>query len=215
MSKNHILAALLAFLASSACVSAQTSSDLGTWCSIQAVKSWGQPYAMARLEHRSCNNISSTECWFLMAGAGYNLTKSLKGDLSYEFWKIPVSGNATVHKAVASLTGTLRREGLSASLREKYELAFNAAGGAPSSTLRSRLRVQYTPDRGVLRPYIMYEYFNGFSGTGWIRSLHYFGADINLGAHSGIDVFYMYHLYPQGSDLLSANLIGIGYNLTF
>ena len=32
---------------------AQSESDLGTWSSIQLVKSFGAPYGMARLEHRS------------------------------------------------------------------------------------------------------------------------------------------------------------------
>ena len=50
--------------------SAQTTSDLGTWSSVQLVKSFGAPYAMARLEHRSYDHIHGTECWFAMAGAG-------------------------------------------------------------------------------------------------------------------------------------------------
>ena len=52
--------------------SAQTSSDFGTWSSIQLVKSFGAPYAMARLEHRSYDNLHDTECWFAMVGGGYN-----------------------------------------------------------------------------------------------------------------------------------------------
>ena len=40
---------------------AQSTSDLGTWSSIQLIKSFGAPFAMARLEHRSFDNIGSTE----------------------------------------------------------------------------------------------------------------------------------------------------------
>ena len=76
-----ILAAL-ALCASSA--SAQNESDFGTWSSIQLVKSFGAPYLMARAEHRSFENVGATECWFLMAGGGYNFNSWLKGDLSYE-----------------------------------------------------------------------------------------------------------------------------------
>ena len=61
-----ILSAVALF---SAQANAQSFSDLGTWSSIQLIKSFGAPYAMARLEHRSFDNISDTECWFAMAGA--------------------------------------------------------------------------------------------------------------------------------------------------
>ena len=106
---------------------AQSVSDLGTWSSIQLVKSYGAPYAMARLEHRSYDNIQGTECWFAMAGGGYNFNSWLKGDLSYEYWSIPSAGNMIQHKGVLSFTETLKREGLAVALREKYELAYNPA----------------------------------------------------------------------------------------
>ena len=91
---------------------AQTTSDLGTWSSIQLVKSFGAPYAMARLEHRSYDHVQDTECWFAMAGGGYNFNSWLKGDLSYEYWQIPAAGGITQHKAVLCLTETLKRDGL-------------------------------------------------------------------------------------------------------
>ena len=83
---------------------AQTTSDLGTWSSVQLVKSFGAPYAMARLEHRSYDHVQATECWFAMAGGGYNFNSWLKGDLSYEYWQIPAAGGITQHKAVLCLT---------------------------------------------------------------------------------------------------------------
>ena len=102
-----ILTGLALFAASA---SAQTTSDLGTWSSIQFIKSFGAPYAMARLEHRSYDRIRNTECWFAMAGAGYNFNSWIKGDLSYEYWRIPAAGELVQHKAVLSLTETLKRE---------------------------------------------------------------------------------------------------------
>lgn len=110
-----IVSALALFAAQA---SAQTSSDFGTWSSIQIVKSFGAPYAMGRLEHRSYDNVHGTECWFAMAGGGYNFNSWLKGDLSYEYWRIPSAGDMVQHKAVLSLTETLKREGLAVALRE-------------------------------------------------------------------------------------------------
>lgn len=168
---------------------------------------------MARAEHRSYDNMGATECYFGMAGAGYKFTPWLKGDLSYEYWQIPVSSLPTTHKGVACLTATLKRDALSVSLREKYELAFNVGGASGKGTMRSRIRAQYDFEKSGLTPYFMYEYFNGFSGSLWQRSLHYFGTEIKLGGPHSLDLFYMYHLYPKATSVACCHLLGIGYVL--
>ena len=212
---KKIAACMIVFLPT--LLGAQTS-DFGSWCDVQVIKSLGKAYAMARLEHRSCESLSKTECALAMAGAGYRFTPWLKGDLSYEFWKIPASGDATIHKAVGSLSATLKKEELSVSLREKYELSFNAAT-APAGTLRSRLSVNWTPKSGPFRPYLMYEFFNGLSGEGWIRSLHYAGTEIKISANHSIDVFYLLHLHPASSSASGTStvrcdhILGLGYCL--
>lgn len=206
--------AVLAFVLPAKVASAQASSDLGSWCHIQLIKSFGKPYAMARLEHRSYERIGATECYFAMAGGGYKFKNWLQGDLSYEFWKLPAYGNATTHKAVACVAATLRREALAVSLREKYELAFPGGGGNPSSTLRTRVRVQYTPSSSIFTPYAIYEFFNGFEGQAWQRSLHYLGTDIKLGKHNALDVYYMFHLFPGAGSVAACHILGIGYVLT-
>ena len=219
-------AALFALCLSAHPVMAQ--NDFGTWASIQAVKSIGSGgYAMARFEHRSYENASATESYFAMAGGGYNFCSWLKGDLSYEFWKLPSSGGATMHKGVACLTGTLRRDALAVILREKYEIAFREDA---TSTLRTRLRAQYRAESVPLTPYVMYEIFGGLSSSnaGWVRSLHYAGTEVRLGQHSTIDVFYMYNLYypVSGGAASSAatggsvgtagrHVLGVGYVVAF
>ena len=195
--------------------SAQSESDLGTWSSIQLVKSFGAPYAMARFEHRSFESIHSTECWFAMAGGGYIFNSWLKGDLSYEYWSIPSAGNLIQHKAVLCLTETLKREGLAVSLREKYELAFTPSSQSYSNTLRTRLRGQYRAPDSAFTPYMMYEIFGSFDGKGWIRSLHYAGTEISLGGGHSLDFFYMYHLYDKGGLTGACHLLGAGYTFVF
>lgn len=194
---------------------AQSVSDLGTWSSIQLVKSYGAPYAMARLEHRSYDNIQGTECWFAMAGGGYNFNSWLKGDLSYEYWSIPSAGNMIQHKGVLSFTETIKREGLAVALREKYELAFNPESGSISNTLRTRLRGQYKAADSIFTPYLMYEYFSSLDGKGWVRSLHYAGSEISLGGGHSLDFFYMYHLYDKAGLVGACHVIGLGYNFVF
>ena len=194
---------------------AQSVSDLGTWSSIQLVKSYGAPYAMARLEHRSYDNIQGTECWFAMAGGGYNFNNWLKGDLSYEYWSIPSAGNMIQHKGVLSFTETLKREGLAVALREKYELAYNPESGSISNTLRTRLRGQYKAADSIFTPYLMYEFFSSLDGKGWVRSLHYAGTEISLGGGHSLDFFYMYHLYDKAGLVGACHVIGVGYNFVF
>ena len=207
-----ILAAMLAF---SPHAGAQTQSDYGTWTSIQLIKSFGAPYAMARLEHRSFDHIRSTECWFAMAGGGYNFNNWLKGDLSYEYWNIPSAGKMEQHKAVLSFTETIKREGLAVALREKYELAYNPGTQSFSNTLRTRLRGQYRAPDSILTPYLMYEIFGSLDGKGWVRSLHYAGTEISLGGGHSLDFFYMYHLYDMAGLTGACHLLGAGYTLVF
>ena len=207
-----LLCALTLFSANSY---AQNQSDLGTWSSVQLVKSLGAPYLMARAEHRSFENIGATECWFLMAGGGYNFNSWLKGDLSYEYWKIPSAGDLVQHKAVLCFTETLKREGLAFALREKYELAYNPLADSFSHTLRTRLRGQYKAPDSIFTPYMMYEYFTNLSTGKWVRSLHYAGTEISLGGGHSLDFFYMYHLYSTAIGTAACNTLGIGYTFVF
>ena len=213
---KKVFVSLLSALALTAVqAGAQTPSDLGTWTSIQLVKSFGAPYAMARLEHRSFDSIRSTECWFGMVGGGYNFNSWLKGDLSYEYWSIPSAGRMIQHKAVLSFTETLKRDGLAVSLREKYELAYNPDAKSFSNTLRTRLRGQYKIPESIFTPYLMYEFFSLLDNGSWVRSLHYAGTEISFGRGHSLDVFYLYHLYGKGGQTAATHVIGIGYNYVF
>jgi hypothetical protein len=213
--KKLIIPLLSALMLLSAQVNAQSVSDLGTWSSIQLIKSFGAPYAMARLEHRSYNSISDTECWFAMAGGGYNFNSWLKGDLSYEYWSIPSAGYMVQHKGVLTLNETLKREGLAVSLREKYELAYNPSSKSISNTLRTRLRGQYKAAESIFTPYLMYEYFSSLDGKGWVRSLHYAGTEISLGSGHSLDIYYMYHLYDKAGLTAACHVLGLGYVFVF
>ena len=213
--KKILFSTLCTVLLFSLQAGAQSRSDLGTWSSVQLVKSFGAPYAMARFEHRSYDRIRSTECWFVMAGGGFNFNKWLKGDLSYEYWSIPSAGNMIQHKAVLCLTETLKRDGLAVALREKYELAYNPDTKSFTNTLRTRLRGQYKVPESIFTPYVMYEIFGSLDGKGWIRSLHYAGTEISLGGGHSLDFFYMYHLFDRGGLTEACHLLGAGYNFVF
>ena len=213
--KRIVICILSALALCATTASAQSSTDLGTWSSIQIVKSLGAPYLMGRAEHRSYDNVGATECWFLMAGGGYNFNSWLKGDLSYEYWKIPSAGDMVQHKAVLCFTETLKREGLAFALREKYELAYNPAAESFSHTLRTRLRGQYKAPDSIFTPYLMYEFFTNMGTGKWVRSLHYAGSEISLGGGHSLDLFYMFHLYNTPASPAACHLIGVGYTFVF
>ena len=187
MKKVFVILLAVAAVFTAKTANAQTTSDFGTWSSVQLVKSFGAPYAMARVEHRSYDNIQDTECWFAMAGGGYNFNSWLKCDLSYEYWQIPAAGGITQHKTVLCLTETLKRDGLALALREKYELAYNPGAESFSNTLRTRIRGQYRAPESRWTPYLMYEFFSSFDTGKWVRSLHYAGTEISLGKGHGLD----------------------------
>ena len=213
--KRIVICILSALALCATTASAQSSTDLGTWSSIQIVKSLGAPYLMGRAEHRSYDNVGATECWFLMAGGGYNFNSWLKGDLSYEYWKIPSAGDMVQHKAVLCFTETLKREGLAFALREKYELAYNPAAESFSHTLRTRLRGQYKAPDSIFTPYLMYEFFTNMGTGKWVRSLHYAGSEISLGGGHSLDLFYMFHLYNTPASPAACHLLGVGYTFVF
>lgn len=190
-----------------AAIPSAVADDGGAWLSVQLNKNWSKPYAFARLEFRSNNKFKSTEAFFTAVGGGYKFAPWFKADLSYEYWRINPQIN--VHKAVLCGTGTLARDGLSLSIREKLEFAVNPESSDSNFTLRSRLRAQYDIPGGIFRPYLMTEIF---SWSSWIRSLNYVGTEIAIGSHHCIDLFYMYHL-PNGSQ--PVHLLGAGYYFSF
>lgn len=210
--RNRLLAIFI-LAALPAGLSARTTADCGAWCTLSFVKSLGKPFVAARLEHRSFENLSATECWFAAVGGGYSFTGWFKADVGYEFWKIPSAGGAVVHKATAGCTASLVRDGLNVNIREKYEQSFGADGSL-SGTLRSRLRAQYRIGSSRFTPYVMYEHFETV-GTGWQRSLHYAGAEIKLADHHVLDVFYLYHLFPSAGATRGCNILGVCYNFVF
>jgi len=219
MQKLSVL--IITLLTACLSLSAQTKSDFGTWTSLQVVKVWKNqnggvsPYAQARAEHRSFENASATESCFITAGGGCVFNKYFKADLNYEFWKLPGYSNCTTHKGVVCLAGSITSGGLGFFLREKYEIAYTQELRTTTHTLRTRLRAQYDITNIRLTPYMMYEFFGSLTGAGWLRSLHYAGAEFRFGKHNSIDIFYMYNLTAGADGKSGEHVLGFGYNLFF
>ena len=67
----------------------------------------------------------------------------------------------------------------------------------------------------IFTPYLMYEFFSSFDTAKWVRSLHYAGTEISLGAGHSLDLFYLYHLFDKGGLTAACHLLGIGYTFVF
>lgn len=201
--------AFLALAVSVCCLSSQTlrADDHGSWVNLQLNKSWQSTYMFLRAEHRSNHDFGDTEAMFTALGFGYKFAPWFKADLSYEYWD--VNPDITMHKAVLTGTGTLARDGLAVSIREKLEYAVNPANSSTSLTLRSRLRGQYSIPGTSITPYAMAEVFNWDK---WVRSLYYVGAEFKVWDHSMFDLFYLYHL-PAGNQ--PVHVLGVGYYFNF
>lgn len=211
--KLLLLASLLFVLSFSAMAqtSSESTSDIGSWLTLQLNKKIGEKgYAVARFEHRTENSMSSTQAFFAVAGAGVAFVPWLRTDISYEYWKIyPQPKNGfNCHRVVLSANGTLRREGLAVSLRERLEYAIPDLGDN-YFTLRSRLRAQYTFQNCKFRPYAMAEIF---CWDKWVRSLYYAGGDLVFDRHNSLDIFYMYHIQASGNPI---HTFGLGYYFSF
>lgn len=203
--RKKLLLAIISLIAISFNSPAQTvSNDAGAWLNFQLNKSWNKAYAVLRLEHRSYNSFSSTQAMFLVAGGGYKFLPWLGTDLAYEHWEVPQGSR--MNKMVFTATGNLRREQLSAQVREKLEYVFEASGNA-AWTLRSKIKVQYAFKDSIFRPYVASEVFNW---NVWKRTLHYAGVELAVSKHSLFDVFYMYHIQ---NGLPSIHTLGLGYYL--
>lgn len=205
MKKIIILALALAILSIGA-AQAQDDSYLGSWTDIQVSNNFTDHwYGSFRAEYRSKDNLQSTDCWFLRPTLGYKFNSWLKFDVAYDYLQKPSSLN---HRALFSLTGTLKQGGLSVSVRERYIYAYNQDAQSSSHVLRSQFKAQYQIPNSIFKPYLAVELF---TWDRWEKTRHYAGTLINISNHHALDLFYMYYTFDGKP---AEHVIGVGYNIT-
>jgi len=183
-------------------------NDLGTWTSLQYTQSFGGKwYAYFRGEYRTCDNVTSTQTWFVRPGVGYKPLNWLNVALSYDYtWK-PA---ATQHRLLMDVTGTLRQGNLGCSLRERFIPYYTMQTGTWDWLLRSKLTAKYRIGESAFTPYLAYEIY---SAQRWKKSHHFVGVDIALSQHSSLDCFYLFEI--SASNKTHLHVLGIGYGLKF
>lgn len=152
---------------------------------VKVTKDLGKSYMTLQFEHRT------NECLFVRPVVGCKLTPWLKGEMAYEFRR--KSSSDLVQKGLVSLTGTLRSGNVSLSLRERYQMEFTKKDGETdygpgSSTLRSRLTVEYSIPNSILSPYLSAE---AFIWKTWEKTRFCAGTQFSVTERSTFDLFYM------------------------
>lgn len=181
--------------------------DFGIWGDVHFTKTWDNGiYIGLRAEGRSCDLTRSLDCWFIRPIVGYKPLKWLKFDAAYDFLMLPES--CIRHDFLFSVTGTLKRENLSVSWRERYMLMAMHDGSSLSHTLRSFLQVKYQIGESRFAPYMAIELF---TWDKWQKTRHYVGTDIRVSKHSALDIYYVYYTFAGRP---AEHIAGIGYNIS-
>jgi len=144
-------------------------------------------------------------CWYNRIGVGYKLLPFLKTSVNYNILR---ESGEWVHRGEFDLQGTLIRENLSVSIRERFVHSWFTDKGCQSDVLRSRLKVKYKLPKTRLAPYVMMEVFTWKAE--WKKTRHYLGMTYDIDKHVQLDAYYLYYTYFQNSP---EHMIGFGLNL--
>ncbi len=179
--------------------------DFGTWTVFQLNKKWENGlYIGFRGEFRTKEYCRRMDISYLRPTFGYQPLKWLKIDVAYDIMLL--SDMALRHDFLVSVTGTLTRENLSVSVRERYMLAYNQNTRKFSNVIRSFLRAQYKAGR--FTPYLSLEIF---SWSKWNMTQYFVGTEISFAKYSSIDIFYMYNSFASKPN--AQHTAGLGYYL--
>lgn len=203
--KTHYRPLLLcvAFLLTTNQLLRAQADDLGTWSSLTLKKSWGALTSDVRLEHRSEQNISSLDCWFIRPNVSYKITDWLRAEGCYYYIRKPASSS---HRTLLGFTATVLSGALSCSLTERWQYNYAIETGVSTNSLRSKINMAYQIENTPFRPYVATEIF---TSAHWNESRHYLGSTVKLDTHQSLDVFYEYRV--RSSRTVQEHIIGIGY----
>ena len=179
--------------------------DFGMWFVAQMTKNWDNGlYIAMRGEFRTKEMGGKMDITYLRPTFGYAPLKWLKIDVAYDIMLL--SSGALRHDFLFSVTGTLSKENLSVSVRERYMLAYNQKEKTYTNVIRSFLRAQYKA--GCCTPYLALEIF---SWSKWNMTQYFVGTEIAFAKHSSFDIFYMYNSYASKPQ--AQHTAGLGYLL--
>lgn len=151
------------------------------------------------------------DCCFIRAKVGYKVLKWLKLGVGYDY----VGYSTTYgHRLLGEMTGTIKRSGLSATVRLRYLHTWKPELSIQDNEIRTLLKVQYTfpskeeKKQGEIKPYIAVEIFTW--GNQWRKSRHYLGCMYDITKQVQIEGFYMLTFSNKNPE----HILGLGLNFT-
>lgn len=187
--------------------------DFGLWTDVQLNKAWDNGlYVGFRAEFRTCDLSRKVDCLFLRPSFGYQPLKWLKVDVGYDY--LVWADRRMRHSFLVSVTGTLKRENLTVSLRERYMLMYMQNEKQFSHVIRSYLKIQYQIGESRFAPFASIEMF---TWRKWQMQDNIVGTSIHLAKHCDMEIFYNFNVKmaktkdPEQVDYLATeHIAGVG-----
>lgn len=182
-------------------------NDFTTWTKFKVNHKIDSRFAVSGdLEMRTEDDMSAIDRWGLSIGADYRAFSFLKFELGYEThyrnlgeldWKFR-------HRYRIGATASFRYQWLKISLRERFQQTFDR--GESETRLRSRLKLGYSPAKGIVSPYFSVEIYQSLDNASFWRAdrMRYRpGVEIDLAKRWSLDAFYCYQYEsPNGKHIV-------------
>ena len=147
------------------------------------------------LELRTEDDMSAIDRWGISVGGDYRAFSFLKFEIGYEthYRNLGEIGWKFRHRYRIGATASFRYQWLKMSLRERFQQTFDR--GESETRLRSRLKLGYAPQKGIVSPYFSIEIYQSLDDAPFWRTarLRYRpGIEIDLTKRWSLDAFYCY-----------------------
>ena len=171
-------------------------NDFTTWTKFKVNHKIDSRFAVSGdLELRTEDDMSAIDRWGISVGGDYRAFSFLKFEIGYEthYRNLGEIGWKFRHRYRIGATASFRYQWLKMSLRERFQQTFDR--GESETRLRSRLKLGYAPQKGIVSPYFSIEIYQSLDDAPFWRTarLRYRpGIVIDLTKRWSLDAFYCY-----------------------
>lgn len=218
MNRRIIISRVLLFLLFAVGVTSAATAqkdDFTTWTTFKVNHKLDSRFSVSgHLEMRTEDDVQAIDRWGISVGADYRAFSFLKFEVGYEthYRNLGEVGWKFRHRYRIGATASFRYQWLSVSLRERFQQTFDR--GESVARLRSRLKLAYVPEKGIVSPYFSIELYQSLDDAPFWRAdrLRYRpGVEFDLAKRWSLDAFYCY----QYESPIGKHIAGIEVGYTF